>query len=155
MNNQIEITGLVKALTEEEIHTIEKFYGLWKTKQPELLYELCTPDWKDIPLGPGQANGPEGLHNIITHFSSLFPDVEIIIHEIFGTHERAGVRAEISFTHNANVLGIPATNKRISIALHEFHYLKDGKLTHTWHLEDWFGLLIQSGAWTTNGLGND
>jgi predicted ester cyclase len=149
------IETMVKALTMTERQAIETFYSAWKEKKPELLDEVCTPDWKDIPLGPGQADGPPGLKEIIRNFSAAFPDVEIIIHEIFGTHERAGVRAEIAFTHHREVLGIPATGKRVSIALHEFHYLKDGKLTHTWHLEDWFGLLMQSGVWSAKGLGND
>ncbi|MGY4538091.1 putative ester cyclase [Mucilaginibacter sp. UYNi724] len=152
MTAQTETPELVKALTQQERKAIEIFYGAWKTKQPNLIDMVCTPDWKDIPLGPGQEDGPQGLKDIITYFTSVLPDVEIIIHEIFGTHERAGVRASIVFTHNNNILGIPATNKKASIALHEFHYLKNGKLTHTWHLEDWFSLLMQSEAWPAKGL---
>lgn len=152
MTTQQEIPGMVKALTPQERKAIELFYGSWKTKQPELLDMVCTPDWQDIPLGPGQVDGPQGLKDIIAYFTSVLPDVEIVIHEIFGVHERAGVRASIVFTHNNEILGIPATNKKVSIALHEFHYLKNGKLTHTWHLEDWFGLLVQSAAWPPKGI---
>lgn len=155
MKEQNENHGMVKALTVEERQTIETFYSAWKKKQPELLDTVCTPDWKDIPLAPDQADGPKGLQDIMKHFAETFPDAEVIIHEIFGTHERAGVRAEWVFTHNSELLGIQATNKKVSLMLHEFHHLKDGKLTHTWHLEDWFGLLIQSGAWSTNGLGSE
>jgi predicted ester cyclase len=152
---QHEPSDMVKALTTTERKTIETFYSAWKNKQPELLDEVCTPDWKDIPLGPGQADGPKGLKDIISGFSSAFPDVEIIIHEIYGTYERAGVRAEFVFTHNKELMGIPATGKKVALALHEFHHLKDGKLTHTWHLEDWFGLLMQSGVWSAKGLGQN
>ncbi|MES2267962.1 MAG: ester cyclase [Bacteroidota bacterium] len=147
MTAQTETNGLVKALTPQERKAIELFYGAWKAKQPELLDMVCAPDWKDIPLGPGQVDGPQGLKDIITYFTSVLTDVEIVIHEIFGTHERAGVRASIVFTHSNEILGIPPTHKKVSIALHEFHYLKNAKLTHTWHLEDWFSLLMQSGAW--------
>lgn len=141
---------MVKALTEEEIQAIEKFYSAWKKKQPELLDDICTPDWKDIPLAPNQEEGPKGLKNIMIDFTTAFPDIEINILEIFGTHERAGVRAEIVFTQNNDLLGIPATGKKVRVPIHEFHYLKDGKLTHTWHLEDWFGLLMQSGGFSAN-----
>jgi predicted ester cyclase len=152
MTTQIELPEPVTALTTQERQAIELFYSAWKRKQPELLDEACTPDWQDIPLGPGQALGPQGLKNIIQDFVTILPDVEIIVHEIFGTHERAGVRAEIAFTHQHDIMGIPASGQRVAIALHEFHYLKDGKLTHTWHLEDWFSLLMQSGAWPAQGL---
>ena len=66
---------------------------------------------------------------------AAFPDTEIIIHEIFGTHERAGVRAEIRFTNQHEVPGVQTTGQQVAITLHEFHYLKDAKLPHTWHLE--------------------
>ena len=136
----------LQALTAEEIQAIETFYSAWKRQRPDLLDEAVTPDWQDIPLAPHQVPGPQGLKDIIAAFVAACPDVEIIIHEIFGVHERAGVRAEIAFTHTGEVLGIPPSGNRVAVALHEFHYLKDGKLTHTWHLEDWFGLLMRSGA---------
>ncbi|PKV50648.1 putative ester cyclase [Aquimarina sp. MAR_2010_214] len=142
----------VRAITKEEIEAIKLFYDAWKKKQPELLDEVCTPNWQDIPLAPGQKEGPIGLQEIMKKLIETFPDIEIIIHEIFGTHERAGVRAELIFTHDKELLGIPPVNKKVTIALHEFHYLKDGKLTHTWHLEDWFGLLIKSDVWSANRL---
>ena len=143
----MQISTSDKPLTTEEINALTKFYASWKAQKPEWLDEVCTPDWKDIPLNPGQADGPQGLKDMINSFIEMMPDVEINIHEIFGSHERAGVRAEIAFTHQHYVLGIPPTGKQVAIPLHEFHYLKDGKITHTWHLEDWFGLLVQSGAW--------
>jgi hypothetical protein len=123
-------------LTPAEINAIEVFYSAWKAKKPELLDQVCTPDWQDIPLGPGQATGPQGLGAIISKFTAAFPDAEIVIHEIFGTHERAGVRAEIRFTNPHDIPGGAAPGSPVAITLHEFHYLRDGKLTHTWHLED-------------------
>jgi len=136
--------SMVKALTQKEIETITKFYGAFKMKQPEILDEICMPDWKDIPLAPGQEDSPKGLQEIMKYLFIVCPDIEIVVHDIFGTHERAAVRASMEFTHVNEIMGIPPTHKKVSIALHEFHYLKDGKLTHTWHLEDWFGLLMQS-----------
>jgi len=152
MTTDNEQPEMAKALTARERRVIEIFYSAWKKKQPELLDEVCTADWHDIPLAPNQADGPEGLQIIMRGLIAAFPDVEVVVHEIYGTHERAGVRAELTLTHNNELLGIPATNKKVVLALHEFHHLKDGKLTHTWHLEDWFGLLVQSGAWQTKGL---
>lgn len=123
-------------LTPTEIHAIEVFYSAWKEKKPTLLDQVCTPDWQDIPLGPGQGPGPQGLGAIIGAFTTAFPDVEVVLHEIFGTHERAGVRASIRFTNPHAIAGAAAPGSPVSITLHEFHYLREGKLTHTWHLED-------------------
>lgn len=135
MNAQPNTPEQVPALTAQERQAIETFYSAWKKQQPDLLDQVCPPDWQDIPLGPGQAAGPQGLKDVIQKFTTVFPDVEVVIHEIFGTHERAGVRAEIVFTNPHQIPGVAETGNRVAIALHEFHYLKNGKLTHTWHLE--------------------
>ncbi len=135
MSTQPETPALVPALTTAERQAIETFYAAWQAKKPELLHQVCTPDWQDIPLGPGQVPGPAGLGHILERFTTAFPDTEVVIHELFGTHEQAGVRAEIRFTNPHTGPGLAAAGSQVSIALHEFHYLKAGQLTHTWHLE--------------------
>ena len=57
------------------------------------------------------------------------------------------MRASITGTHRGEIFGVPPTGQAVDVALHEFHHLKDGRLTHTWHLEDWFGMLNKIGAW--------
>lgn len=139
--------GLVQALSKEEINTLHAFYGLFSKREYSMVDQILATDWQDIPLAPGQQNGPEGYIALVKGFAQAFPDVAVNVHEIFGTHERAGVRAELSFTHGNEFMGIPATNQKVTVALHEFHHLKDGKLTKTWHLEDWLSMLFQTGAW--------
>jgi len=133
-------------LSEAEIHAIHQFYRAFSAGNAHLLNEAVAPDWQDIPLGPGQGPGPEGIKPMMGAFLQAFPDLEIVIHEIMGSAGRAAVRAEIRGTHRGEWFGIPATNKPVRIALHEFHHLANGRLTHTWHLEDWFGMFHQVGA---------
>ena len=68
---------------------------------------------------------------------------------MIGDSGRIGVRAEITGTHAGPWFGVPPSGRRFAMALHEFHRIEDGRLTHTWHLEDWFGWLNQVGAWPT------
>jgi steroid delta-isomerase-like uncharacterized protein len=147
MTNDHTPEGLVQALSQEDIDTLHAFYGVFSKREYEVINQILAPDWQDIPLAPGQQDGPEGYKALVQGFAQAFPDVAVHVHEIFGTHERAGVRAELSFTHVNEFMGIPATNQKVIIALHEFHHLKDGKLTKTWHLEDWLTMLFQTGAW--------
>ena len=67
--------------------------------------------------------------------------------EIIGAPGRAAVRAVITGTHSGEWFGIAPTGKSFQMPIHEFHYIDSGRLTHTWHLEDWFGWLFQVGAW--------
>jgi predicted ester cyclase len=147
MNTDQTAQTSVKALTQEEINVLHAFYGVFSKRDYSVVDHVLAPDWQDIPLAPGQKDGPEGYNELVHGFTQLFPDVSITIHEIFGTHERAAVRAEISFTHSSEFMGIAPTNQKMKIALHEFHHLKDGKVAKTWHLEDWLSMLLQTGAW--------
>ncbi len=143
-----ETASQSSTLTEKELQSIETFYRAFTDHNPDLLDEVCTPDWQDIPLAPGQGPGPDGLKDQITSiFLTAFPDLKIIVHEIVGSPGRAGVRASITGTHLGEVMGVAPTGQHVDIALHEFHHLKGGLLTHTWHLEDWFGLFNRLGVW--------
>ena len=142
-----ETVAQVAALSSEEIRAIETLYRAFSENKPDLLDEACTPDWQDIPLIPGQGPGPGGLKQIIPMFRKTFPDLKIVVHEIVGSAGRAGVRASIVGTHLGEVHGVKPTGKSVDMALHEFHHLRDGRITHTWHVEDWFGMLHQVGAW--------
>lgn len=147
MNTDQTAQGLVKALTQQEIDTLKAFYGVFSNRDYSVVNQILAPDWQDIPLAPGQQAGPEGFKDLVKGFTLAFPDVTVNIHEIFGSHERAGVRAEMVFTHSNEFMGIPASNQKLTIAIHEFHHFKDGKLEKTWHLEDWLSMLLQTGAW--------
>jgi predicted ester cyclase len=125
---------------------VETLYRAFSQHNPDLLDEAVTPDWQDIPLAPGQAPGRDGMKPLIHGFSAAFPDAKVTIHEIIRAPGRAAVRAEISGTHRGEWFGVPATGKRFVMPLHEFHRIENARLTHTWHLEDWFGWLHHVGA---------
>ena len=135
------------ALTVAEKHSLETFYQAFSDQNPSLLDEAVTSDWQDIPLSPGQGPGPEGLKPLMQMFFTAFPDLQIIIDDAIAQPGRASVRARMVATHHGEIFGLQPKGKPISVALHEFHYFDHGRITHTWHLEDWFGMLHQIGAW--------
>ena len=147
MNKQNEAYAFVGSLTDTERKSIETLYRAFSDKNPDLLDEAVTLDWKDIPLAPGQGPGSDGFKPGIRAFITAFPDIKITIKEMIGASGHAGVRAEITGTHQGEWFGVAPTGKTVSVAIHEFHHLQDGKITRTWHLEDWFGMLNQVGAW--------
>ena len=133
-------------LSAAELQAIESFYQAFSDNQPDLIHQAVSPTWQDIPLGPGQGPGPEGVKPLLAQLRRAFPDLTIVLHEVLGSAGRAAVRAEICGTHQGEWFGIAATNRPVRVALHEFHHLENDRITHTWHLEDWFGLFHQLGA---------
>jgi steroid delta-isomerase-like uncharacterized protein len=125
---------------------LETFYRAF-TGEPGLLDEVVTPDWQDIPLAPGQQPGPDGVKPMIRSFKQAVPDLAITVQDMLVDGDRLGARVEMTGTHLGEWFGVPASGRPFKIALHEFHQIKDGRLTLTWHLEDWFSWLNQVGAW--------
>lgn len=129
--------------------TIDTFYRAF-AGEPDLLDSIVEQDWQDIPLAPGQTPGRDGIKPLIVGLKQAIPDVAVVVHDVMADGDKIGVRAEITGTHTCEWFGVAPTGRSFSVSLHEFHRIKDGKLTHTWHLEDWFGWLNQVGAWPAN-----
>lgn len=140
---QMQATGL----TQEELGAIEKLYRAFNGRNPDLLDQACWPDWQDIPLAPGQESGTAGFKKMMPLFLAAFPDLRMEVHEVIGSHEKAGVRVSMVGTHRGEIFGVPASNQPVRVTFHEFHHFRDGRLTHTWHLEDWFGMFQRIGQW--------
>ncbi|MGO4194057.1 ester cyclase [Rhizobium sp. YAF28] len=137
----------VFGISPEELRAVETLYRAFSEGNPDLLDEAVTADWQDIPLAPHQQPGRDGVKPLIREFVAAFPDIRIQILEIIGAPGRAAVRAVITGTHTGEWFGIAPTGRSFRMPIHEFHHIDNGMLTHTWHLEDWFGWLFQVGAW--------
>ncbi|ALM86548.1 ester cyclase [Bordetella sp. N] len=141
-------TDAARLATERQ--AVLNLYEVFNQKNPDLLAQAVAPTWKDIPLAPGQGPGPDGFKPVVQGFFDAFPDVRIHIHDLVQLPGKIAVRAEISGTHQGALFGIPATGKRVSFRIHEFHELDGERITTTWHMEDWFALFLQLGQFPAN-----
>lgn len=144
MNSSTDTSETADRLARERT-VIETFYSAFDHHAPDVLDTICAPDWVDIPSLPGQMHGPEGLKPIIRDLLTALPDLRLTIHELIQQPGRIAVRAEITGTHRGPLLGLAATGQRIHLPIHEFHTLSEGRVTATWHMEDWFGLFQRLG----------
>lgn len=146
MSIETAMVPQVFGVGDEDCRTVLTFYRAFSEQDPALLDTALAVDWQDIPLGPGQQPGRDGMKPLVRAFCAAFPDVKITVHEMLGVAGRIAVRAEITGTHQGEWFGVAPTGRRFAFPLHEFHRVADGRLTHTWHLEDWSGWLRQVGA---------
>ncbi len=76
-------------------------------------------------------------------FRAAFPDVEVDIQDLFADGDTVIARKSYHATHTGAFMDIPATGKRVSIAVIEIIRLRDGKYVEHWATADMFGLLQQ------------
>ena len=138
------MTNLTEQLRTER-RAVETFYRAFNDNQPDLVDTVLAPAWEDIPMAPGQAPGPAGIKDIIAMLAASFAGMRITIHDLVQEPGKIGVRADISGVHQGPLFGIAPTGKHVRFSLHEFHALADGRVTTTWHMEDWLSLFQQLG----------
>jgi len=128
---------------------VETFYRAF-SGDTDLLDQVVTSDWEDLPAAPGQPPGPDGIKPMIKGIAASLSNFEIVVHDVIDGrgqdgNGKIGVRGEMRGTHTGEMFGIPATGRDVRIPIHEFHDVINGKLARTWHLEDWMGFFQQVG----------
>ena len=131
---------------EANRRALETLYRAFNTGEADLLDQALAKDWVDVPLAPGQALGRDGLKPMVSAFRAAFADVAFTPEEMIVCGDRAAVRLTLTGRHVGDWMGAAATGRTFEIAMHEMHHFADGRVTHTWHLEDWSGWREQVGA---------
>ncbi len=131
--------NLPGGLANADLQAVQMLYRAFNVGDPDLLDAALAENWEDTPMAPGQLPGRAGMKPMLLAFRAAFSDLRFTPEDIVGFGKRAAVRLTLSGRHTGDWMGVPATGRAFAIAMHEFHHLEAGRVTHTWHLEDWTG----------------
>jgi steroid delta-isomerase-like uncharacterized protein len=105
--------------------------------------------WEDVveqvPF-PGQGPGLEGLKDVVRGMRTAFPDMHWTIDEQIAEGDRVMTRFTWTGTHEAPIMGIPATNRSVTVWGTVIDRLVDGRIKETRILMDTLGLMMQLGV---------
>jgi steroid delta-isomerase-like uncharacterized protein len=122
---------------------VRAFYEPFRTGDTSVYDQVLTADWVDIPLAPGQQQGPAGMAAQIALFRQAMPDYEVTHEDLIAAGDKVAVRNTVSGTHQGAFMGHQPTGRRIEMRTMDIHQVRDGKIVTTWHLEDFAGLMAQ------------
>ncbi len=97
-------------------------------------------------LPSGDHYGPEGVRIDIAGYMEAFPDLQIVLDEIFDAGETVAYRFRATGTHLGAFLGFTPTGRSIHIEGLGIDRFEDGKFIERWMQFDAFGLLQQLGV---------
>jgi steroid delta-isomerase-like uncharacterized protein len=137
---------LHKLQDTEQQRLIADFYRAVATHDIELLRTVVANDWRYIPAVSDDHVGPDQLIPAFKNLAIGLADMKIDLLDVLVSEDRVAVRASVSGTQTGPLMGVPATQKPVKFAIHAFHEMKHGKITRTWHLEDWLSMFRQIGA---------
>jgi steroid delta-isomerase-like uncharacterized protein len=113
----------------------------------DVLDELIAPTYvQHDPSSPTDLVGIDGLRGFIELYRTSFPDLKITIEEQIAEGDRVVTRWTAVGTHQADLLGIPATGKQATVTGVTIDTIADGKLTESYNNWDTLGLLQQLGV---------
>ena len=127
-----DITAIVRA-----------FYEPFRTGDTSTYDHVLAENWVDIPLAPGQQQGPAGMAAQIALFRQAMPDYDVQHQDLIAAGDKVAVRNTVSGTHQGAFMGHQPTGRRIEMRTMDIHQVRDGKIVTTWHLEDFAGLMAQ------------
>ncbi|AGL15775.1 ester cyclase [Actinoplanes sp. N902-109] len=128
------------------IEVVRAFYEPFRTGDTSIYDRILAADWLDIPLAPGQQQGPAGMAAQIALFRHAMPDYDVKHEDLVAGGDRVAVRNTVSGTHQGAFMGHEPTGRRIEMRTMDIHQVRDNKIITTWHLEDFAGLMAQLGA---------
>jgi steroid delta-isomerase-like uncharacterized protein len=112
----------------------------------EVCDEIVAEDFVELDPLPGQRQGREGLKEVIAMLRSAFPDIHWVTDESIASADKVVTRFTWTGTHRGAFLGIPATERPVTVKGVVIDRLVDARMTDSRILMDTFGLMIQLGV---------
>jgi predicted ester cyclase len=81
---------------------------------------------------PGFTENADGFVQLARHVKSGIPDAKLTIHDIFSGGDKVAVRFSHGGTHRGELIGVPPSNRTVTIRGIEIYRLSDGKIAEYW-----------------------
>lgn len=138
-------------LDEETARAIvQPYYDALLAQTPEEVREIAeratTPDWVNCT----DEGVCETREQAITRWSghrAFIPDLDLEIRELVASGDKVVVRGVMSGSPTAPIMGVDPEGRSFRIMTIDIHTIADGRIVHSFHLEDWgSGMAQMKGA---------
>ena len=135
-------------MSEENKALARRFYEeVFNKKDLDAMDQICAADIVDHNAMPGQAPGVQGLKDFFSMFLVQgFPDARADVEEMVAEGDIVVTRFSLTGTHQGELMGAPATGKRVTFHGIDMLRITGGKVTDAWHQGDEMMALAQLGV---------
>ncbi|HEX6710702.1 MAG TPA: ester cyclase [Rubrobacter sp.] len=118
----------------------------------ELVDEIFAPDYVlHDPAIPGEVSGTEGIKQYVSMYRGAYPDTHFTIEDQIAEGDHVVTRWKGQGTHRGELMGIPPTERLVTVTGVEVDRVSGGKIEETWVNYDALGMMQQLGAIPTPG----
>jgi steroid delta-isomerase-like uncharacterized protein len=121
-----------------------KYLQIWSEGKYDLIDGFYSSDYQSRTGSPF-GNDRDGARRQAEMFRSAFPDVHWEVAEQYMDGDMFVLRYDGDGTNTGGFMGMPPTNKHVSMSGASFMRMKDGKVVESWEYFDTGGMLMQLG----------
>lgn len=119
---------------------------VWGQGNLDALETFLAPEFRRHLSPLHEPLGRETQIERLAGFRAAFPDITITVEDVVAEDDRVAFRSVMRGTHSGEFAGIPATGKRVTVALLDVIRVENGKFAEQWGGPDVFDMLRQLGA---------
>jgi steroid delta-isomerase-like uncharacterized protein len=112
----------------------------------EVFDELAAPDLINHSAPPGIPPTREGWKQLTTMFRAAFPDLYLHIEDEIAEGDRIVTRFTAHGTHQGDLMGIPPTDKQVTVSGVNIARIAGGKIMERWEIVDMMSMMVQLGV---------
>jgi steroid delta-isomerase-like uncharacterized protein len=128
---------------------MRRFIKEWnkgKTATMTMIDEICAPSLVYHSGSGEDVHGLKTYKQFMGGFYDAFPDTHITLDDIVAEGDKVVTRYLLAGTHKGKYMGIPATNKKVTISVIEIDRFARGKIIDEWVKYDTLGFMQQLGV---------
>jgi steroid delta-isomerase-like uncharacterized protein len=120
---------------------------VWNKRKLEVINEIISPSHALQASNIfGSSIGPEAYKRNALLFFAGYPDLHWTIEDTIAEKDKVVACWTISGTHKGDYLGVPATNKKVSVEGITIHHITNGKIMDSYVSWDIWGMMQQLGV---------
>jgi steroid delta-isomerase-like uncharacterized protein len=130
---------------EENKDIVRRCFAALDEHRIDVVEDLLAPQYR-LHFDANPEMNREAAIGFFTAFVGAFPDIRHEIKDQFAEGESVATRLVVSGTHQAELMGIPATGHTIAIGAINIIHCDDGKLVEHWVSSDGLTMMQQLGV---------
>lgn len=119
---------------------VQPYYDALLAPTPDrvrgLVERATSPDWRNCTDEDVCETRDEAIARWGSH-RQLIPDLDLEIRDVLVSGNKIVVRGRMTGTPNRPLMGVDPQGRSFRVMTVDIHEIADGKIVHSFHLEDW------------------
>jgi steroid delta-isomerase-like uncharacterized protein len=105
---------------------------VWGKGDMQVADDVLAEDFVEHNPAPGQPPGREGHKQVLKLWRAAFPDLTLTVNDVFTAGDKVALRWTAQGTHAANLMGMPATGRDVTLTGIDILRVVNGKIVERW-----------------------